>query len=123
MEDALRGTASLIRPRVGASVAVLEVAVQPDEASVGLAADWMSTQEIAVFFCFQSRRFSGQKRLLDALAGRCPRRLIVTIGDSTDEDSAGADASILRTCGFQACQLTAALRAIFAPAGSGGKRK
>ncbi|HVR82890.1 MAG TPA: glycoside hydrolase family 3 N-terminal domain-containing protein [Planctomycetota bacterium] len=123
MEDALRGTASLIRPRVGASVAVLEIPVQPDERSVALAADWMETQEIAVFFCFQARRFAGQKRLLDAVAARCPRRLIVTIGDSTDQELAGGDASILRTCGFQGCQLTAALRAIFPPLSSGGKRK
>jgi hypothetical protein len=123
MEEALRGTASLIRPRVGASVAVLEVAVQPDEPSVAMAADWMSMQEIAVFFCFQARRFAGQKRLLDAVAARCPRRLIVTIGDSTDQELAGGEASILRTCGFQACQLAAALRAIFPPVSSGGKRK
>jgi hypothetical protein len=108
---------------VGASVAVLEVAVQPDEPSIALAVDWMSMQEIAVLFCFQARRFAGQRRLLDAAAVRCPRRIVVPIGDSTDEELAGADASILRTSGFQACQLIAALRAIFSPGLSGGKRK
>lgn len=123
IEDGLRGTASLIRPRVGASVAVLEVAVLPDEPSIALAVDWMAIQEIAVLFCFQARRFEGQRRLLDAAASRCPRRIVVPIGDSTDEELSGADASILRTCGFQACQLIAALRAIFSPVLSGGKRK
>jgi len=123
LEESLRSTASLIRPRVGASVAVLEVAVQPDGPSIALAVDWMATQEVSVFFCFQARRFSGQKKLLDQMAARCPLRVIVTIGDSSDESLAGAEATILRTCGFQACQLTAALRAIFPPAGSAGKRK
>jgi len=123
MEEGLRSTASLIRPRVGASVAVLEVPVQPDQDSIALAVDWMATQEVAVFFCFQARRFAGQRRLLDALAARCPRRIIVTIGDSGDEALAGADATVLRTCGFQSCQLTAALRAIFPPSGAPGKRK
>lgn len=123
MEEGLRSTASLIRPRVGASVAVLEVAVQPDGPSIALAVDWMATQEVSVFFCFQARRFVGQRKLLDAMAARCPFRIIVTIGDSTDEALAGAEATVLRTCGFQACQLTAALRAIFPSPASAGKRK
>ena len=123
MEEGLRSTASLIRPRVGASVGVLEVAIQPDDASIALAVDWMATQEVAIFFCFQARRFAGQRKVLEAMAARCPRRIIVTIGDSADEGLAGVEATILRTCGFQACQLTAALRAIFPPAASAGKRK
>lgn len=123
IEDGLRATASLLRPRVGASVAVLEVAVQPDASSVALAADWMASQEIAIVFCFQAGRFAGQRRLLDAVAKRCAKRIVVTIGDSADEALAGPDASILRTCGFQACQLTAALRTIFPPATPAGKRK
>lgn len=123
IEDGLRATAGLLRPRVGASVAVMEVAVQPDERSVGVAADWMAAQEMAVFFCFQAGRFAGQRRLLDALARRCPKRIIVTIGDSADEALAGADATILRTCGFQPCQWMAALRTIFPPAPTGGKRR
>ncbi|HLY12055.1 MAG TPA: hypothetical protein VKW04_22325, partial [Planctomycetota bacterium] len=110
------------RPQVGASVAVLEVAVQPDDRSVAMAVEWSATQELAIFFCFQARRFAGQRRLLEALAARCPRRIIVTFGDSSDEGLAGAEASILRPCGFQACQMTAALRAIFPPPSTGGKR-
>lgn len=122
IEDGLRPTASVLRPRVGAGVAVLEVAVQPDEASISLAAEWMAAQEIGIFLCFQARRFAGQRRLLEALAGGCPKRVVVTIGDSSDEALAGSDASVVRTCGFQACQLGAALRAIFAPPSGRGKR-
>ncbi len=122
IQEGLRSTASVIRPRVAASVAVLEVAVQPDDASVALAAEWMATQEVAVFFCFNARRFAGQRRLLEALSAGCPRRIVVTIGDSADEALAGADASVVRPCGFQACQLNAALRAIFPPAAGRGKR-
>jgi hypothetical protein len=122
VEEGLRSTASVIRPRVGASVAVLEVAVQPDEASIALAAEWMATQEVAVFFCFDAQRFAGQRRLLEAVSSGCPRRIVVTIGPSADESLAGADASVVRACGFQACQLTAALRAIFPPATGRGKR-
>jgi len=123
IDDRLRSTASLLRPRVGAGVGVLETAVQPDDRSVALAADWMATQDLAVFLCFSAGRFPGQKRLLDALAQRCPRRVIVTIGDTSDEALAGPDASIVRTCGYQACQLEAALRTIFARAPSSSKRK
>jgi hypothetical protein len=123
IEDGLRSTASLLRPRVGASVAVLEVAVRPDEASVSLAVDWMATQDVAVFLCFSAGRFPGQGRLLEALAPRCPRRVIVTIGDASDEARAGSEASVVNTRGFQACQLISALRTIFAPAPSGSKRK
>lgn len=123
VEDGLRSTAALLRPKVGASVGVLEVAVQPDEKSVAMAADWLATQEIAVFFCFQAGRFAGQRRLLEALAARCPRRIVATIGDSADEALAGADASVLRTCGFQSCQLEAALKAILPPAPTASKRK
>jgi hypothetical protein len=122
VEDGLRSTASVLRPRVGASVAVLEIAVQPDDGAIAIAVDWMAAQEIPVFFCFQAGRFDGQRRLLDALAGRCSRRIVVTIGDSADEARAGADASIVRTCGFQACQLTAALRTLFPPPPGRGKR-
>jgi hypothetical protein len=122
VEEGIRSTASVIRPRVGASVAVLEVAVQPDDASIALAAEWMATQELGVFFCFDARRFAGQRRLLEAVAAVCPRRIVVTIGDSADEALAGADASVLRPCGFQACQLNAALRAIFPPSAERGKR-
>jgi hypothetical protein len=123
IEVGLRSTASLLRPRVGAGVAVLETAIQPDERSVAMAVDWMATQDIAVFLCFAAGRFPGQRRLLDALAQRCPRRVIVTIGDTADEMRAGTDAAIVRTCGFQACQLVSALRTIFAPAPSASKRK
>jgi hypothetical protein len=123
IEDGLRGTASVVRPRVGAGAAVLEIGVQPDDASAALAAEWMATQELAVFFCFQARRFAGQRRLLDALAARCPRRIVVAIGDSGDEALAGEDATVVRSCGFQACQLASALRAIFVPPSASGKRR
>jgi len=123
VEDGLRSTAALLRPKVGASVGVLEIPVQPDEKSVAMAADWLASQEVAVFFCFHARRFAGQRRLLEALAARCPRRIVATIGDSADEALAGDDASILRTCGFQSCQLEAALKAIFPPAATASKRK
>lgn len=121
--EGLRSTASLLRPRVGAGVAVLETAVQTDEKSAALAADWMAAQEIAVFLCFSAVRFAGQRRLLEALAARCPRRVVVAIGDPADGALAGQDAAVVKTCGFQACQLVAALRTIFAPASSGSKRK
>jgi hypothetical protein len=123
VEDGLRSTASLLRPRVGAGVGVLEIAVQPDERSVAMAVDWLAAQEIAVFLCLSAGRFPGQQRLLDALAQRCPRRVIVTIGETSDETRAGSDAAIVRSCGFQACQLYTALRTIFAPAASSSKRK
>jgi hypothetical protein len=123
IEDGLRSTASLLRPRVGAGVAVLEIAVRPDEASVSLAVDWMATQDLAVFLCFSAGRFPGQGRLLEALAPRCPRRVIVTIGDGADESRAGSEASVVNTRGFQACQLISALRTIFASAPSASKRK
>lgn len=122
VEDGLRSTASLIRPRVGASVAVLEVAVQPDDAAAALAVDWMAAQEVPVFFCFQAGRFAGQRRLLDRLAARCPRRIVVTIGATADETLAGRDATIVRTCGYQACQFVAALRTLFPPPPGRGKR-
>jgi len=123
IEDGLRSTASLLRPRVGAGVAVLEIAVRPDDRSVSLAVDWMARQEVAVFLCFSAARFPGQARLLEALAARCPRRVIVTIGDAADESRAGSEAAVVNTRGFQACQLLSALRAIFAAAPSGSKRK
>jgi len=123
IEDGLRLTASLLRPRVGAGVAVLEVPIRPDEPSVSLAVDWMATQDVAVFLCFSAGRFPGQARLLDALAARCPRRVIVTIGDTADESRAGSQASVVNTHGFQACQLISALRTIFAAGPGGSKRK
>lgn len=123
VEDGLRSTAALLRPRVGASVAVLEVAVQPDEKTAAMAIDWMAGQEAAVFFCFDAQRFSGQKRLLEGLARRCPRLAVVTIGNSEDQRLAGDQAAVLRPCGFQQTQLQAALEILFQSAAAGGKQK
>jgi hypothetical protein len=113
VEEALRPTAARIRPSVGASVAVLEIAVQPDARTVGLAADWMAAQEAGVFLCFDAHRFEGQRRLLAALGERCERLAVVTIGNSNDEELVAERAAVVRTCGYQACQLLAALRTIF----------
>ena len=122
IEDGLRSSAGLVRPQVGASVAVLEIALQPDEPSIAVAADWMASQELAVVFCLELGRYSGQRRLLETLSARCPRRIVVVMGDPADEVFAGPGASVLMTFGFQGCQLTAALRTIFARGASSGKR-
>ncbi len=123
VEDSLRATAALLRPRVPASVAVLEIGLQPDEAARQMAVDWMATQDLAVFFCFQPTRVAPQKQLLEALAGRCPRRIIVPLGDPKYEVMSWQGATVLRPSGFQACQLLAALNAIFPPPAPVGKRK
>jgi hypothetical protein len=115
--DELRGTAALLRPAVGASVAVLEVPVQPDDRTVAMAAEWMAAQEAGVFLCFDARRFEGQRRLLEALSARSERLVVATIGNSADRGLVGEGAALVRTCGFQACQLRAALAAMFYPAG------
>jgi len=52
----LRATAALLRPRIGASVGVLEVAVQPDERAIGMAAEWAAAQDVAVLLCFDAHR-------------------------------------------------------------------
>lgn len=118
VEEGLRQTAARIRPIVGASVGVLEVAVQPDARSVTLAADWMAGQDAGVFLCFDAHRFEGQRRLLDALGERCERLVVATIGNSDDEELAADRAAVVRTCGFQACQILAALGSIFEGTGS-----
>jgi hypothetical protein len=123
VEDSLRGTAALLRPRVPASVAVLEIGLQPDERTREMAVEWMGTQDLAVFFCFQPAQDPGQRQFLESLAARCPRRIIVPIGEGRDEVPAGKGAAVLRTSGFQACQLLAALNAIFPPPAPAGKRK
>lgn len=121
IEEGLRMTAALVRPQVGAGVAVLETAVQPDERSVSLAADWMGAQDIGVLLSFDATRFEGQRLLLEAVAARCDRLVIVTIGNSRDAELAPTPASVVRTCGFQACQLQAAFRTVFEPADGGRK--
>jgi hypothetical protein len=121
--DDLRMTAALLRPGVGASVAVLEVAVQPDDKTVAMAAEWMAAQEAGVFFCFDAGRFEGQRRLLEAVASRCGRLIVAVIGNSGDRGLVGERSSLVRTCGFQACQLKAALDAILQSAGTAAKRK
>jgi hypothetical protein len=63
---------------------VLEVAVQPDERSVEMAADWAAAQDAAVFLCFDAHRFAGQRRLIEALTARCERLIVATIGNSAD---------------------------------------
>jgi hypothetical protein len=113
VEDGLRMTAARLRPNVGASVAVMEVALQPDEKSVAFAADWLAAQEVGVFFCFDAHRFEGQRRLLEAVGSRCARLIVGTIGNSRDEELVADHAAVIRTCGFQECQLRAALRTIF----------
>jgi len=119
----LRATAALLRPRIGASVGVLEVAVQPDERAVGMAVDWAAAQDVAVFLCFDAHRFAGQRRLLEALGSRCGRLIVATIGNSADADIAGERATIVRTCGFQVSQLLAALDSIFETAAALGKQR
>jgi hypothetical protein len=121
--DELRLTAALLRPGVGASVAVLEIAIQPDDKTVAMAAEWMGAQEAGVFLCFDALRFEGQRRLLEAVSGRCDRLVVAAIGNSADCKLVGERASLVRTCGFQACQLRAALAAIFQSAGPQAKRK
>jgi hypothetical protein len=123
VEEGLRQTAARIRPSVGASVAVLEVAVQPDARTVTMAAEWMAAQDAGVFLCFDAHRFEGQRRLLGALGDRCERLAVATIGNSDDEELVADRAAVIRTCGFQACQLLAALRAIFNGTGPREKRK
>lgn len=123
VEVSLRQTAARIRPSVGASVAVLEAAVQPDARSVTLAADWMAGQDAGVFLCFDAHRFEGQRRLLDAVGARCERLAVVTIGNSDDEELVADRAAVVRTCGFQACQILAALRTIFESPAPREKRK
>jgi len=123
VEEGLRQTAARIRPSVGASVGVLEIAVQPDARSVALAADWMAGQDAGVFLCFDAHRFEGQRRLLDALGQRCERLVVITIGNSNDEELVADRAAVVRTCGFQACQILAALRTIFEGPGAREKRK
>ena len=120
--DDLRATAALLRPGIGAGVGVLEVAVQPDDRAVAMAADWAASQEAAVFYCFDAHRFPGQRRLLEALGARCRRLVIATIGNTTDAELAAPRASIVRTCGFQACQLRNALDSIFESAVPAGKQ-
>ena len=119
----LRMTAALLRPKIGASVGVLEVAVQPDDKTVQMAAAWMAAQEAGVFLCFDAQRFAGQRRLLEALSARCDQLVVVTIGNSADAELVGARASVVRTCGFQACQLRAALDSIFESAVPAAKQK
>jgi len=123
VEDALRATAALLRPRVPASVAVLEIGLQPDAAAQRMALEWMQTQDLAVFFCFQPARIAAQRELLQSLALRCPRRVIVMLGDFKYESDPVRGATVVRLHGFQACQLQAALNAIFPPMTGIGKRK
>lgn len=123
VEEGLRQTAARLRPSVGASVAVLEVGIQPDDRTVSMAADWMAAQEAAVFFCFDAHRFEGQQVLLEAVERRCERLVVATIGNTKDEDLIADRAAVVRTCGFQACQLRAALRTIFESPDTGTKRK
>jgi hypothetical protein len=122
VEEGLRTTAARLRPSVGASVAVLEVAVQPDDRSVSMAADWMAAQEAGVFLCFDAHHFDGQQALLEAVGRRCERLVVATIGNSTDKELAGDRTTVVRTCGFQACQLQAALRTIFETPDTPAKR-
>jgi len=119
----LRSTAAVLRPRIGASVGVLEVAIQPDDRAIGMAADWAQAQGAAVFCCFDAQRFPGQRRLLDALVARCGRLVVVTIGNSADADLAGARSTVVRTCGFQLCQLLAAADSIFESSVVTGKQR
>jgi hypothetical protein len=119
----LRATAALLRPKIGASVGVLEVAVQPDDPAIAMAADWAAAQDVAIFLCFDAHRFAGQRRLLEALSARSGRLIVATIGNSSDADLAGPRATIVRTCGFQACQLLAALDSIFETAAAVGKQR
>lgn len=123
VEEGLRMTAARLRPSVGASIAVLEVAVQPDDKSVAMAAEWMAAQEAAVFLCFDAHHFEGQRRLLEAVDRRCGRLVVATIGNSKDEGLVSDRASVVRTCGFQACQLRAALKTIFDSGEASAKRK
>jgi hypothetical protein len=123
VEEGLRQTAARLRPSVGASVGVLEVALQPDARSVTMAADWIAAQEGGVFLCFDAHRFEGQRRLLDAVGARCERLVVVTIGNSNDEELVADRSAVVRTCGFQACQLLAALRTIFETPNGREKRK
>jgi len=102
---------------------VLEVAVQPDDRAIGMAAEWAAAQEAAVFFCFDAHRFAGQRRLLEALAAKCSRLVVATIGNSADAELAGPRASVVRTCGFQACQLRSALDSIFESSVAAGKQR
>lgn len=122
--EELRMTAALLRPGVGASVAVLETAVQADPSSVSMAADWLAGQESGVLLCLDAHRFEGQRRLLDAVSRRCERLVVVTLANSADAEFVRGQATVLRACGFQACQLEAAMKLVFAPSAAGaGKRK
>ena len=49
--------------------------------------------------------------------------VVVTIGNSADADLAGARSTVVRTCGFQLCQLLAAADSIFESSVVTGKQR
>ncbi|MDE2291695.1 MAG: hypothetical protein KGL53_06400, partial [Elusimicrobia bacterium] len=69
--------------------------------------------DLVVFFCFEARRFPGQRAALDALRKAAPGRLAaVLLRSPSDLDLLGPHDTALTAHGYRHCQLDALLEAL-----------
>lgn len=70
--------------------------------------------DLAVFFCFEARRFLGQRRTLEALKRRYGDRLVVAfLRSPEDRTLTGAGVTTLTAHGYRECQVDLLLGALF----------
>ena len=103
VDDDLRDAASRLRSRV----AVLETALRPDPGLEAMAVEWAAGYPAVALFLFEGGRYPRQLRLLERLRKRCPVLIVVDLGES-NPGFEGPEGTV-RTFGFRACQLDAAL--------------
>ncbi|TPW19275.1 MAG: hypothetical protein FD126_2853, partial [Elusimicrobia bacterium] len=86
--------------------------VAKDQAPTGLAAA-AKKADIVLFFCFEARRFPGQRAALEALRKAAGEKLVALLLRSPEDlDLLGPESSAATAYGYRDCQLDALLEGL-----------
>ena len=120
IDDELRGAASLVQGWVqnaSSTAEVLEIPVHPEGDMLALTLDWAAGLDVAVIFCFDARRYAGQRTLVEELQRRCPKVVLVLLKNPSDRTLAVEKTTVVNPLGFRVCQLAGAVSVLYQAAG------
>jgi hypothetical protein len=120
IEDRLLSPIDFLKEEIPRGFAPLELREGPLEGSEAmdvLHLTWIRPPETVVVFLVDPEKFPSERRLLDRLERQSGEVVAVVMGEDPRPLAAGEATTVLRTWGFRSCQLSAAVRVLFAGAG------
>ncbi len=108
-ENGFRGPEAFVSKALGARL----IRTPIESSDLGLIPDALRQADQVVFFCFEARRFAGQRAVLRLLNREAPRRSAVCLMRSPfDLDLLDGRVTVIDSRGYRLCQLEAALELI-----------